>query len=169
MKPGLLGAFTGAAVAYVLCALLGGATQPSLGPAMPPAQAAAALALAFGDAGPTADVWIEPFGHTMHERLFRRAYVTGRLGSEGGPLYSEQVLKVGWPFTVVRGFVRTVGSQVHVDGALVLTATETPTGWRLVPLQPVWPGLGLAGLLGAVVCMAVEKRRRRVGGSSETA
>lgn len=168
MKTGLLGVLAGASAAYVLCALLGAQARPTLGPAMTPAQAAAALAFAFSDAGPAPDVWADPAGHTMHGWLFRRGYVTGRLGSEPAVAYSEQVLKVGWPFTVVRGFVRTVGSQVRLDGALVLDATAPTTARRLVPLQPVWPGLGLSWLLGAIVCVMVE-RRRRPGGSSHQA
>ena len=66
--------------------------------------------------------------------------MSGTSESDEG-VYSEQVLKVGWPFTTVRGFVRVADGEVNPDGALWLQEDPTQGPVRFLPIQPVWPGL----------------------------
>ena len=82
--------------------------------------------------------WRSAEGGIQHGWLFRRSMIKG-ISEEGIPR-SEQVLKVGWPFTMARGFVWEEGKQVRSSGAVAL---EPLTGgaYRFWPTQPVWPGL----------------------------
>lgn len=159
MKAGLVGFGCGALIAYLLCALVGAAAPPNLGPSMTTNEAATALAFSFSDAGSGPGSWYAPSGNASQGWLFRRAYVTGRSGSDSGTFYSEQALKVGWPFTVVRGFVRNVGTAMSLHGARIIGARETATPLRMLPTQPVWPGMVFFGLIGAFVSTVVSRRR----------
>lgn len=158
MKAGLVGFPCGALAAYVVCALVGAAVQPVLGPSMSTTEAAAALAFSFRGAGSEPGAWYDPSGNASHSWIFRRAFVTGHLGSDSGTAYSEQVLKVGWPFTVARGFIRTVGPEMSQEGARVMGAAKAGLPTRMLPTQPVWPGVVFFGLVGAIGFTAISRR-----------
>jgi len=164
MKALLVGFPCSALLAYLLCALAGVTAQPVPGPSVTAEEAAAALAFSFSDADPEPGSWHIPSGTASHGWLFRRAYVQGHLGSVSGTFYSEQVLKVGWPFTVVRGFVRRVGPQTTQEGALVIGAAQMATSRRILPTQPVWPGVVFYGLVGIVIHTAIPRRFRLTPG-----
>jgi hypothetical protein len=139
---------------YLIFAAVGWAVPPALGPNITASDAAAALNFSFADAVPEARSWHAPAGNVSQGWIVRRAYIHGRLGSESGLRYSEQVLKIGWPFTVARGFIRTVGSGVHTEGACFVGKTPSAQPVRMLPTQPVWPGiifLGLVGLLASTL------------------
>ena len=159
MRAALVGLGIGATLAYALFAAVGLATKS--GPGSPIATPAAEAALVF--AFPTASSgreWHAVSGTTRRGWLRRQAYVEGNLGSTAGERYSEQVLKVGWPFTVVRGFVRTAGSEVTREGAHLVGPAVPGQPARLLPTQPVWPGVILYGLIGM---LGATWLRRRAG------
>jgi hypothetical protein len=129
-------------------------------PGSPLTEEAAAIALSFSF--PTVEQeWEDPTGSASHGWLFRRAYIAGYGSSTPPTHYSEQVLKVGWPFTVVRGFIRNVEGRISREGA-PWTEAQAPEGAaRLLPTQPVWLGLALYGLLGTIVASGVGRIRGR--------
>ena len=86
------------------------------------------------------------FGDSPPRLASPPAYVEGNLGSSSGERYSEQVLKVGWPSRSVRGFIRTAGGKVDREGARLVGRADQPV--RLLPTQPLWPGVALYGFLG---------------------
>ena len=158
MKPGLIGFLFGALVAYAIGAFVGAAAAPAPGTSITTTEAAAALAFSFPDAGSEPASWFSPSGNASQGWLIRRAYVTGRLWSETGTVYSEHVLKVGWPFTVVRGFIRMVGSETSQEGAGGIPPAPGATSARMLPTQPVWPGLIFYGLVGGLGFAALSRR-----------
>ena len=131
--------------AYTLFALVGLAATPSLGDPLSDDETAAALSLAFPEEGSD---WSQMSGYAAHGHLYRRAYVEGT--SLAGARRSEQVLKVGWPFTVVRGFVRSGGSETVDFGVGWHSEATDGEPARLLPVQPVWPGLAFYGLLSVL-------------------
>jgi hypothetical protein len=155
----IIGFGLGAAVAFVLFATVGVATSLRTGPPITAVAVEAALDFAFPDASLERNQWHSVSGTAHHGWLLRRAYVEGRLGSVSGERYSEQVLKVGLPFTVVRGFIRTVGDEVERDGARLVSRVEHGRPARLVPMKPVWPGVALYGFLGVLAAIRTGRRR----------
>jgi hypothetical protein len=146
--------------AYALFGLVGLAARPSLGLPLSGGEALAALSFSFpGEGGD----WTEASGYASHGWLYRRAYVEGT--SPAGTRRSEQVLKVGWPFTVVRGFVRNGGGNPGHEGVGWTSDPRPGEPARLLPVQPVWPGIALYGLLGVLVLGA---RHMRPGTKAET-
>lgn len=93
-------------VSYVALAMAGFFLSAPPGEALTATQSVQALDFAFADEVPEAD-WRDVEGNAHHDWLTRRAFVRGSSGPDQS-VYSEQVLKVGWPFTTVRGFVRTM-------------------------------------------------------------
>lgn len=138
---------SGAIVGYLLCAIIGLAVPPTaeLDP-MATDVAASALAFSFPEDGADSTRWMESTGGTSHTWLLRRAYVEGQLDFSPSSRFSEQVLKVGWPFTGVRGFVRRAGSELRTEGAWVVGVPNSDGLVRMLPLQPVWPGIVVFGL-----------------------
>ena len=159
MKAVFLGFPLGGLLAYFVCALVGAMVPPGLGSNITSSEAEAALTLSFSDAVSQSDQWYAASGHASHGWFIRRASVTALLGSDSGTVYSEQVLKVGWPFTVVRGFIRTVGFEMNREGARLIASQEAAASHRMVPTQPVWPGVAFFGLLGALGFAVAERRR----------
>jgi hypothetical protein len=108
-----------------------------------PAKVEEQLQITFG----TAIRWrqetpYQPVGSASARALFRRAYVLGWNSASSSVAYSEQTLKVGWPFTTVRGFVRRIGAEIQYEGAIPLSSPESSDrGIEFMPTQPVWPGL----------------------------
>ena len=105
-----------------------------------------------------------PEGSARRTRLYRRSFVAGWGDGEEPVAYSEQVLKVGWPFTTVRGFVRRAGADVSYEGAVPLSEpARRDSGIKILPLQIVWPGLvidsGLIAALLGVLSTIVSSRR----------
>lgn len=150
--------FVAAAIAaYLWFALLGLVAAPSLGDPIPDPEIRSALSFAFPGEG---DGWTDVTGHASHGRLYRRAYVRGTAAAGSGVPRSEQALKSGWPFTVVRGFVRTRGEEVALAGAGWASPPAASAPARLLPLQPVWPGIVLWGLVGALLPLAGRLRKR---------
>lgn len=93
-----------------------------------------------------------PRGTTHTGRLIRRAYVSGWTMEEPQRRFSELVLKVGWPFTTVRGFVRRKGVQVEYDGCIPLRQNlGEPDEEKILPLQIVWPGFVINSTLLALL------------------
>ncbi|NNG17901.1 MAG: hypothetical protein HKM89_15605 [Gemmatimonadales bacterium] len=150
---------------YLASGLLG--LQLAAPEGSPLAEPAAATALTFAfrsDVGPS-PIWHRIEGTSTHGWLVRRAYVRGVHGTAEGTRYSEQVLKVGWPFTMVRGFVRLVGTDERRDGVLVVRGDPSAGPVRLLPIQPVWPGLIINSLWLAAVFLAVTELGRRLVGA----
>ena len=163
MRRMIVGFGVGAVVAYVLFATVGVMAPIRVGPPIETMAAGAALDFAFPDASLERNQWHSVSGTAHHGRLLRRAYVEGSLGSLSGARYSEQVLKVGWPFTVVRGFIRTVGGEIQREGARLVGSVSPGQPARLVPTQPVWPGVALYGFLGVVAAISARRWRGVVG------
>lgn len=154
-----------AALGYALCAAFGWTLAPTTGNSLDPSEAAAALRFAFPDAGDGSNSWHAPEGTATRGRLIRRAYVHGHLDSSSGPRYSEQVLKVGWPFTVVRGFIRSSGTELRTRGAYFVGPAAVNEPVRMLPMQPVWPGIIVVGLAGALAATAIASRRAKSAGA----
>ena len=151
MRGALIGFGIGALLAYALFAAVGVTTRSTRGSPIEALAAEAALIFAFPTASREGDQWHAVSGTARHGWLLRQAYVEGNLGSSSGERYSEQVLKVGWPFTVVRGFIRTAGGKVDREGARLVGRADPGQPVRLLPTQPLWPGVALYGFLGMVV------------------
>jgi hypothetical protein len=154
MKRPVLHFSLSAIMAYVAFGFIGLAATPSLGPPLSVGEAETALAFSFPDEGRD---WTESSGHASHGWLYRRAYVEGT--SRAGVRRSEQVLKVGWPFTVVRGFVRGGDGEPGNLGVAWTSPASRGEPARLLPVQPVWPGLAFFGFLGALLLGAISWRR----------
>lgn len=120
-------------------------------------EASAALTYSFPNAG---SEWVNPAGYVSHDWLYRRVYVEGRTGQPDPVRYTEQVLKSGWPFTVSRGFVRTSNGETTTEGVAWMASTPVDGPVRLLPVQPVWPGLVFYGLLGTVLVSGFQALRR---------
>ena len=90
-------------------------------------------------------------GRIEHAAFVRRAALTGWSDEAPSRRYAEQVLKVGWPFTTIRGFGHRRGEAVTYTGALVLSEMTEGGTVRFLPLQPVWPGVILNSLWIALV------------------
>jgi hypothetical protein len=147
---------------YVTFALVGFASAPLDGRPLSAVEAEAALAFAFPNAE---GVWSRTEGTSSHSWLFRRAYVQGHSGRPTPSAHSEQVLKVGWPFTAVRGFIRSAGHERRTAGASFLQGDATGGPIRFMPIQPVWPGLifnsvWIAALLLVIGVWLPASRRR---------
>jgi len=159
MRRVFVGFVLGASAALILGSIIGTASPMRAGQPIETAAAEVALDFAFRDVRLEGVPWYAASGKAHQGWLFRTAYVEGRLGSESGTGYSEQVLKVGWPFTVVRGFIRTVGDDVELEGARLIGEVDHGQPVRFLPMQPVWPGVVLYGLLGMVVAIWVRRWR----------
>lgn len=142
--------------AYAIFGLIGLAATPLLGLPMQDGETLAALDFSFPVEGGD---WTEPLGYASRGWLYRRAYVEGT--TRAGTRRSEQVLKVGWPFTVVRGFVRSGGGGPGDEGVGWASQSRPGEPARLLPVQPVWPGVVLYGFLGVLVISAFRKRTVR--------
>lgn len=164
MRLALFGFGIGAMLAYTLFATIGLATEPGRESPLAASAAEAALVFAFPIASSEGE-WHGVSGTARHGWLLRQAHVKGKLGSIAGKQYSEQVLKVGWPFTVVRGFVRTAGDEVTREGAHLLGPKAPGQTVQFLPTQPVWPGVVLYGLIGM---LGTTRRKRRRGGIHAT-
>ncbi|MEO0556961.1 MAG: hypothetical protein AAF170_02125 [Bacteroidota bacterium] len=159
---------TSASVAYVAFSLVGLAVTPGGESAPLGSDAAAeALAFAFPNASASSEAWAEATGRVSHGWLLRRAYIEGTLVSDAPVRHSEQILKVGWPFTVVRGFVRTSGAEMQTEGARIIGPASSPV--RVLPLQPVWPGVVLMGLMGTMLLTLTAQARHRRSEAMRTA
>jgi|GEM_PF-5877881 len=86
-------------------------------------------------------------GKVKHGAIFRKAHIAGWSKETIPVYYAEEVLKVGWPFTTVRGFAHTVGEEVTYIDAIELSAQSGAEQARFFPLQLVWPGLVINSLL----------------------
>jgi hypothetical protein len=164
MKAASIRFLVSAAVGYILFAAFGWAMPPTSGTSITASDAATALSFSFPGTATEATPWHAPNGTASRGWIIRRAYVHGYVGSESGTRYSEQVLKVGWPFTVVRGFIRSAGPELRTQGACFVDPTAAIQPVRMLPAQPVWPGIlfvGLAGVLVATVCS--QSRALRAG------
>jgi hypothetical protein len=159
MRAALVGFGIGALCAYALFAIVGVTTQSIPGSPIGAMSAEATLVFAFPTGSAEGGQWHSVSGTARHGWLLRHAYVEGNLDSISGVLHSEQVLKVGWPFTVVRGFIRTVGSEVEREGARLVGRADPGQPVRLLPTQPVWPGVVLYGFLGMVGATRFRSRR----------
>ena len=147
---------------YLAFGLLGFQLRPRPNHGSPLSEPAVVTALTFAFRGEitASPDWYDVEGTTTHGWLTRRAFVRGALGADR-VAYSEQVFKVGWPFTMVRGFVRTVGEQVRREGVLVIRGDPRAGPVRLLPLQPVWPGMIInSGWLAAVLLAMAGLGRR---------
>lgn len=94
-------------------------------------------------------------GKVKHGALFRKAHIAGWSREVNPVYYAEEVLKVGWPFTTVRGFAHTVGDEVAYINAIELNASSSAQRTKFFPLQLVWPGLIINSLLLAIVMWCV--------------
>ncbi|MEM8558533.1 MAG: hypothetical protein AAGG50_11985 [Bacteroidota bacterium] len=146
-----------AMLAFLCFGVLGFVLSPSLDTTLAEADAVAALAFTFDD---RPGAWQNASGQIAHTWLYRQAYIGGEVRRGTASVsHTEQVLKVGWPFTVVRGFIRSAGSDVEHTG-VAWSAETVGQPARLWPVQPVWPGVvfyGLAGLAFALVGTRVRR------------
>ncbi len=130
-----LAAFIAAmALNYLGCGLVGYFADHNFDRTLDTAKATEALATVFPGSGD----WTTASGSVSRGWLMRRAFITG---DRSGAHFSEQVLKVGWPFTTARGFARVRSGVSETEGA-ILTEEDPRTGpVRYWPVQVVWPGL----------------------------
>lgn len=159
MKQTLVAVPVCAGVVYVTATLLGLSRSPQLGQTLDAERSTFALSTAF----PLVSGWTDVRGATSHTWLARRAFVEG-VDSATGHRYSEQVLKVGWPFTAVRGFDRrSDATDIAPSSIGIGWAADAPFGHprRLLPLQPVWPGV--VTLTAALLLLVMLGLRVRVG------
>ena len=141
-------------IGFVASGLLGFQLDPHNGSQLSEPAAAAALTFAFQRDLGLSPKWHHAEGTSTHGWLTRWAHV---LGAADGTRYSEQVLKVGWPFTMVRGFVRTMGEDERHEGVLVVRGDPSAGPVRLLPIQPVWPGMILNSLWLTAALLALAK------------
>jgi hypothetical protein len=165
MKPSaVVRVFVAAALgAYVASAFIGLALPADRGTALTESDAVLALRYAFGNL--SSDQWQDAMGHALHHPVTRRAFISGM---QGETRYTEQVLKVGWPFTMARGFVRTRGAVVERDGALMPQGDPAGGPIAFLPVLPVWPGLLFNGMILTLPLLAVGVAARRLRGSHDT-
>lgn len=158
-------AFLGAVLGGYIAAAAVGAILP-LAKEIPldEALARAGLRLAFARETQAGANWEDVSGTTLHHPLIRRAYLRG---TSDGAFFSEQVLKVGWPFTLVRGFVRVRAGEIRPRGAMWLRGDATSGPVMFFPFQPVWPGLLFTGLVLTPLLLAVSLLARRSTGPGE--
>ena len=147
---------------YLACGLLGFQLRPHQGASLAESAVTAALTFAFRRDVGQRPGWYSAEGTGSHGWLTRRAYVRGALRGMDGIHYSEQVLKVGWPFTTVRGFVRVAGQDVRRDGVLVIRGDPREGPVQLLPIQPVWPGMIINSVWLAAVLLAMAGLGRRL-------
>lgn len=123
------------------------------GQPMTPAQSGAFLEEAMGS-------WLEPDtvivaeGTVSHRALERRVFVRGVLSDTGQTVVATHVLKIGWPFTTLRGFVHIRGKETMADGAIRIRGNPRVGFVRFIPLNPVWPGVIINTLMIAVAAGA---------------
>ena len=160
MKMFLLALLPSAGFTYITAAVLGLALSPQRGEPLDPERVREALEFAF----PATTDWSDVEGAVSHRWLVRRAFVSG-VDDDAGTLFSEQILKIGWPFTIVRGFDRRSDSRVSdVDSIGVGWVSGEQLGQprRLLPLLPVWPGLAVCSVtLAAAFSTAIHLSVRR--------
>jgi hypothetical protein len=147
---------------YLAFGLLGFQLRPRDGSSLADPAAAAALTFAFREDFAHSPDWYDVEGTSAHGWLTRQAFVRGALEATDGVPYSGQVLKVGWPFTMVRGFVRVVGEDVRREGVLVIRGDPRAGPVRLLPIQPVWPGMIINSLWLAAVLLTMAGLGRRL-------
>jgi hypothetical protein len=149
---------------YIVFALIGFASLPAQGARLSAPVAVDALAFSFGREVPHGASWIEAGGSAAHGWLIRQAYVHGRM-EPNGTRYAEQVRKIGWPFTTVRGFIRAVDHDVQPVGAFFIRGDPAVGPVRFLPMQPVWPGLVVSGIWITLV-LVLGRRLLSRGGNS---
>ena len=122
---------------------------PSEGVALSDAECREMLAdaLARSTTGGTFDV-VE--GVVIRGALERRLFARGILDDSDGTVVATHILKVGWPFTTLRGFIYVIGEEQVTLGAAAIDGDVRAGFARFVPLQPVWPGLVINTLILAV-------------------
>lgn len=148
---------------YAVLAFAGFLLPLADGEALSEQQAGEALDFAFNAEFPDGTAWLEVSGDARHGWLTRRAFVRGSSESDE-TIYSEQVLKVGWPFTTVRGFVRTMAGNIRWEGVLWVQGDPTAGPVRLLPVEPVWPGLLINSLGVTLLVLAVAALWRQRSG-----
>jgi len=136
--------------AYVVFAVSGFFLTPQYDETATPDAVTFALDYAFPEAATQPASWTQPTGAISHRTLYRRASMRGVKDGR----YTEQVLKVGFPFTIARGFIRTTPTEVHVLGAAFVSGDPTTGQATFLPLLPVWPGIVFFGLVGGLAALA---------------
>ncbi len=97
-------------------------------------------------------------GETYQGFLFRRSLMHGLPVTAQPMSMFEQSLEVGWPLAVVRGVVHQNGPERHTHGAMLFGSKIEPPYDKMLPYQPVWPGILLWGLLGAATAFIPKKK-----------
>ena len=105
-------------------------------------------------------------GVVIRRPLERRLFARGVLDDADRTVVATHILKVGWPFTTLRGFIYSVGDQQIALGAAGIEGDVKAGFVSFTPLQPVWPGLVLntlilalsVGLVARVVQMVVPRQ-----------
>lgn len=156
----LLSWLVGAVLGFGALAAIGYSLEPGPGEPITAEEAGATLNFAFRtELGPS-HTWQTANGSISHTWFVRRAFAEG-ISSDGfSTRYTEQVLKVGWPFTMVRGFVRVTGSSIEADGAYLLDSGAETGPVRFLPLLPVWPGVLFDGLLLGLVFFGLVRLKK---------
>lgn len=150
-----------ALAAYLFAATLGLFIDTSYDVHLDPHVAAESLVFVFQhETGSTLEFGSAD-GATYHSFLTRRSFISGDALNETEPGYSEQVLKMGWPFTVARGFVHGTPSGNHTHGAILFSTDSALPTRPILPIQPVWPGIAFWGLIGVLTFMGVDVLRKR--------
>lgn len=118
--------------------LIGYLSSLALSEPVPAPAVATNLSTVFGL--PPSDVgeWSHLEGWVHHGALVRRGWA---FGVRDGVEYREQVLKAGWPFTSVRGFLHVRNGELESRYAAWMAGPPSAGPVRYWPLQPVWPGL----------------------------
>ena len=153
MKAFLTAWLSGALAVYLACTLVGYFTGLQLEQKLGEQAARDSLAFAFSDA----EDWTGVRGGVSQGWLIRKAWTTGE---SQGRHYSEQVLKVGWPFTAARGFARIRAGETDTEGAILLQGDPKTSMVRFMPVQPVWPGIVINSLPLALLLLVGWRRSR---------
>jgi len=142
--------------AFLLAAIYGMIVPASYSETLDSATAAESISFVFGvETGGPLELTVAE-GSIHHGPLTRRSFIHGAT-TEGE--YAEQVLKVGWPFTVARAFIHVTPEGRRTIGVLGSAAEGELPAEGIIPVQPVWPGVIFWGLIGVLLAAVPTFRR----------
>ena len=153
LKKSLLFYFSAIVVNLCVCWIIAVVIQPKMDESLPAAAIEDQLSYTFGNNLDWHQSNQYPLkGEVKRGALFRKVHVSGWSNSNEPVFYAEDILKVGWPFTTVRGFAHQVGNDVRYVNAYGLASANGP---RFFPLEVVWPGLILNSALFALTASLI--------------
>ena len=97
-------------------------------------------------------------GETYHGWVIKRSLLHGLPVTAQPMSVFEQSLHVGWPLTVVQGFIHQNGPEKHTHGAFLFSSKIEPPYDKMIPYEPVWLGILFWGLVGAATAFIRKKK-----------